>query len=629
MDPPESSLTASLDAEEIAENDTSDEQQNKNCLRIVKAIYSFNGANNDELCFEKDDLIILTQTPEGGWYEGTHLSKRVTGWFPAGYVSPLSTEQAHSLLDQHFIDSFSRDNNQQNSRMMVFKEVLNNESNSLSSMQTILQTYLLILQKSQIIPKEEVEAVVNSYREVISTHTEFLNALEALEFEPGCTARIGGIFMSNAPAIKRAHLNYCSMYPKFISLILNNREKVRELLKETLLSSPDSCDNQLLSLMAGLSLTFRHLDKYPSFLQELQRYTNDAHPDRGDVQRSGFVYRELVTCCLQMRRQKEMELEVLLGNVLNWPASHEPLQSLGPVVHMGSITVLQTPKSHDVKKDRHLVLFPAHLVLLSVSDEMTSFVFDDQLSLVNVTLPRLPEIQSTKTTFQLLIADPGSDATGKYVFSCLNPEDVLQWISSMHQCKSKLETNKSTESSIREVRSSPAHSQPTESPVTSSSDRLRNEYWSTRSIIPHPPLRNSTSNLENELSSSIKNLDLGSSKKVPVNDMAILKVIETYCHGSRNRGEGMPQVMLADEERIIVAKNTDAEDPNFEEKSLVETVYELQEEVKQIKTDISYLSQCSAKQRHMMKNIVGLISKSLGSDTSAALAKLVKHSEKH
>lgn len=185
MDPPESSSTASLDAEEMAENDTSDEQQNKNCLRIVKAIYPFNGANNDELCFEKDDLIILTQTPEGGWYEGTHLSKRVTGWFPAGYVSPLSTEQAHSLLDQHFIDSFNKDNNQQNSRMMVsqaqpfqeclsllnsyqitrknwfnsiiyyifqqvFKELLNNESNSVSSMQTILQTYLLILQKSQM-----------------------------------------------------------------------------------------------------------------------------------------------------------------------------------------------------------------------------------------------------------------------------------------------------------------------------------------------------------------------------------------------------------------------------------------------------------------------------------------------
>lgn len=472
---------------------------------------------------------------------------------------------------------------------------------------------------------------MNSYREVISTHMEFLNALEALKFESGCIARIGGVFMSHAPAIKRAHLNYCSMHPKFVFLIEKHREKVCELLKENLLSLPDSCDDQLLPLMAGLSLTFRHLDKYPSFLQELQRYTNDAHPDRGDVQRSGFVYRELVACCLQMRRQKEMELEVLLGNVKNWPTSHEPLQSLGPVVHMGSITVLQTPKSQDMKKDRHLVLFPAHLVLLSVSNEMTSFVFEDKLSLVNVTLPRLPEIQSTKTTFQLLIADPGSDGTGKYIFACLNPEDVLQWISSMHQCKSKLETNKSSESSIREVRSSPAHSQPTDSPVTSLSDRPRNEYWTTRSILPHPPVRTSNSNLENDLSSSMKNLNMGSSKNIPVNDMAILKVIETYCHGSRNRAGGMPQVMLADEERIIVAKNNDAEDPNFEEKSLVETVYELQEEVKQIKTDISYLSQCSAKQRHMMKSIIGLISKSSGggSDTSAALTKLLKHSEKH
>lgn len=91
----------------------------KNYLRIVKAIYPFRGANNDELCFEKDDLIILTQTPDGGWYEGTHLSKRITGWFPASYVTPLSMEQAHLLLDEQFIDAFYRDNNQQANRMLV------------------------------------------------------------------------------------------------------------------------------------------------------------------------------------------------------------------------------------------------------------------------------------------------------------------------------------------------------------------------------------------------------------------------------------------------------------------------------------------------------------------------------
>lgn len=88
-----------------------------------------------------------------------------------------------------------------------------------------------------------------------------------------------------------------------------------------------------------LSISFRRLDKYPALLQELQRYTEENHSDRGDIQRAGFVYREISVCnikisidqlikinifqrqqmsCLELRRRKEMELEVMLGNIKNF-----------------------------------------------------------------------------------------------------------------------------------------------------------------------------------------------------------------------------------------------------------------------------------------------------------------------
>lgn len=54
-----------------------------NCL--VKAIYSFKGKNNDELCFKKGDIITVTQKEEGGWWEGT--LGETTGWFPSNYVT--------------------------------------------------------------------------------------------------------------------------------------------------------------------------------------------------------------------------------------------------------------------------------------------------------------------------------------------------------------------------------------------------------------------------------------------------------------------------------------------------------------------------------------------------------------
>lgn len=66
---------------------------------LVKAIYSFKGKNNDELCFKKGDIITVTQKEEGGWWEGT--LGETTGWFPSNYV----TEHKGEKLPDHIFKS--------------------------------------------------------------------------------------------------------------------------------------------------------------------------------------------------------------------------------------------------------------------------------------------------------------------------------------------------------------------------------------------------------------------------------------------------------------------------------------------------------------------------------------------
>ncbi|OUC41748.1 SH3 domain protein [Trichinella nativa] len=52
---------------------------------VVRAKHNFNGRNNDELCFKKGDVIVVTQILDEGWWEGTLNDK--TGWFPSNYVT--------------------------------------------------------------------------------------------------------------------------------------------------------------------------------------------------------------------------------------------------------------------------------------------------------------------------------------------------------------------------------------------------------------------------------------------------------------------------------------------------------------------------------------------------------------
>lgn len=77
--------------------------------------------------------------------------------------------------------------------------------------------------------------------------------------------------------------------------------------------------------------------------------------------------------CDGVRRQKEQELEVLCGSVRGWEGE-EP-SKLGELIYMGPVKILPTPSSPEVK-DRHLVLFSQCVVLLSVNQQLSAFVFE-------------------------------------------------------------------------------------------------------------------------------------------------------------------------------------------------------------------------------------------------------------
>lgn len=131
----------------------------------------------------------------------------------------------------------------------------------------------------------------------------------------------------------------------------------------------------LLVLTTGLSKPFRRLDKYSAMLQELERHMESSHPDRGDTQRSVAVYKDIAATCSATRRQKELELQVLTGPVRNWQG--QELSTLGDIIHMGSVAV---GPDH---RDRYFVLFPQTLLILSVSQRMSAFIYEVSLGSMN------------------------------------------------------------------------------------------------------------------------------------------------------------------------------------------------------------------------------------------------------
>lgn len=108
----------------------------------VKAEYSFKGSNNDELCFNRGDIITVTNREEGGWWEGTLLEK--TGWFPSNYVKECKThlaaaETATILQPAEEIQA---------SKMLVLDDLIESEKAHVAEVSGLLENFLEPLENS-------------------------------------------------------------------------------------------------------------------------------------------------------------------------------------------------------------------------------------------------------------------------------------------------------------------------------------------------------------------------------------------------------------------------------------------------------------------------------------------------
>ena len=136
----------------------------------------------------------------------------------------------------------------------------------------------------------EYKVLVGNLTEVIQVLTIYiLNPLKSEQCKPVAEQRVGKIFLDNAPKLEAVHKNYCSNHPRAVQTIERHKEQLGIFVEGREKSKPTG----ILHLLTILSQPFRRLEKYPLILLELERYIEEFHKDRGDLQRSIEYYKEL------------------------------------------------------------------------------------------------------------------------------------------------------------------------------------------------------------------------------------------------------------------------------------------------------------------------------------------------
>ncbi|XP_056396293.1 rho guanine nucleotide exchange factor 6 isoform X2 [Hyla sarda] len=602
---------------------------------IVKAKFNFKQQNEDELSFSKGDTIHVTKVIDGGWWEGTLNGKM--GWFPSNYVKECKpNDKPLSPKGLKVCDSAQLTKNYYTE---VVQNILETERSYAKELQILLTTYLRPLQTYDKLSAGDVMSLLGNFEEICTFQQTLCQALEECAKLPENHQKIGGSFLTLFNQFKSLYLTYCANHPIAVNVLTQHSDELEKFMEGKGASNPG-----IMLLTTSLSRPFMRLEKYVNSLQELERHMEEAHPDHKDVLRSTASFKALVAQCQDLRKRKQLELQILSEPIKCWEG--EDIKTLGSVVYMSQ--VMAQCGANEEKEERYFMLFPNALVMLSASPRMSGFIYQGKLPLTGMSVVKLEETDSSCNAFEIT-----GHMVERIVIYCNNSQDCQEWLE--HLCR--LTKSPGSHTSLCKTPSWPGHSF-TERKNPPSSHHTMSviprgpleppkiyKTWTLSCLRPAPPLRPSAAlGYKEDSSKSPKNVKKFLPKRKPERkasdddsafrkstvaleeDAQILRVIEAYCTGagfhqslsSGTRKDSAPQVMLLEDENLIIDDMRSNGQTVPEEKSLVDTVYALRDEVKELKQENKRMKQSLDEEQKSRKELEKLVRKMLKQTSETA-----------
>ncbi|KAG8144646.1 hypothetical protein E2320_013116, partial [Naja naja] len=530
---------------------------------VVKARFQFKQTNEDELTINKGDIIYVTRTEEGGWWEGTLNGK--TGWFPSNYVREIKSTD--KLLSPKALKAAEGPQLTKNYYAVVLQNILETEREYAKELQSLLGTYLKSLQCYDKLSTMDIASLLGNVEEICNFQQTLNQTLEEL---PEHQQRVGGCFLSLMPQFASLYLTYCTNHPSAVNVLTHHSDELEKFMENQGMDS-----SGILTLTTSLSKPFTRLDKYIALLQELERHMEEAHPDHEDILKAIGSFKSLVSQCQEMRKRKQLELQILSETIQGWEG--EDIRSMGSVLYMSQAMVQYG--GNEEKEERYLMLFPSVLLVLSASPCMSGFMYKGRLSLIGMLVTKSEDLEGNDHAFEI------SGSMGdRLTVHCSSSQDLHEWLDHLQ----RLTRGTTFSGTLSKTQSWGSHS------TFSSTGQFRGPLeppqilkpWTLSCLRPAPPLRPSVALSYKERMSYILK-DASKSPKtmkkfLPKRKTERKASDEEFVIRKRSRKDSVPQVLLPEEEKLIIEEvrsngQTVAEEKSLENKRMKQC---LEEELK-------------------------------------------------
>uniref|UniRef100_A0AAX7VUU0 Rho guanine nucleotide exchange factor (GEF) 7b n=1 Tax=Astatotilapia calliptera TaxID=8154 RepID=A0AAX7VUU0_ASTCA len=424
--------------------------------------------------------------------------------------------------------------------LCVLQNILEAETEYSRELQSLLGSYLRPLHPTDRLSSVDIGHIQANLEDISTFQQMLVQSLEEHTKLPESQQRIGGFFLGLIPQMKKIYLTYCSNHPSAVNVLTQHSEELKEYMESKGAPPPG-----ILALTTSLSKPFIRLDRYPTLLKELDRHMEDQHPDRADLQASMTAFKNLSAQCKEIRKKKELVLQILTEPIRNWEG--DDIRTLGPVLHMSQAAVhsQNCPESNEC----YLLLFHHTLLMVSASLRMSGFIYQGRIPLSGMLISRIEDGENLKNAFEI------SGSQGERIqVACNSQHDLQEWLDLLtkHTHAPAASTHKTL---------SVCHTDMSRSPKN------------VKKLLPKR---------KPERKPSEEDFTVRKSTAALEEDAQILKVIEAYCTSISMFRKDV-QVLFPEEEKIIVEETRSNGQTVVEERSLVDTVYSLRDEVQELK----------------------------------------------
>ncbi|XP_072144791.1 intersectin-1 isoform X5 [Dermacentor andersoni] len=329
----------------------------------VRALFPFIGQQDDELSFQKGDILVVLSKEDASWWKG-EIAGRV-GLFPANYVEPLDrpVDKCGSLQEILFSPSLST---REKKRQGHIYELISTEENYVKDLTLVKEVFYRPMKQSSLLSDEEVKLIFVNWPELIMSNTKMLKSFRVRQrmSEDGVIEMIGDILCESLPYLT-PYVRFCSCQVRSMAFIQQRSENDPRFKAFT----REFCKNPRTRGMPFTSFLLKpmqRMTKYPLMIKKIREYTDASHPDRGYLDEALEKAEQLCTQINEAVKEREN------ADQLEWAQAHVQCNGISERLVFNSLTNILGSRKF---------LHSGSLTKVKSGKELVGFLFNDFLLL--------------------------------------------------------------------------------------------------------------------------------------------------------------------------------------------------------------------------------------------------------